>query len=678
MHYTGLYPEMTSMTRVLFSLPLLAVTLSIANVGSAQTTAQVAPSAIPTLKANSRIVVIDVGVNDSKGNPIKNLKASDFTLKESGTLQTIAHFEEFTAVPPADAGKFPEMPKLPANTFTNYSPVPAGGALNVLLLDTLNTPMNDQSYVRGEMLKYLKTPHPGTRMAIFGLNMNLVLLQGFTSDPEVLWAAIASAKNGPKASVLMNNAVSGDQPGQDNIMDTITDSLAENPDAAMAVAAMQQFDAELKSYQLQMRIQYTLDAMNDLARYLSGLPGRKNLIWFSGSFPINIMPDSDLINPSSIAADFSEEFHKTSAMLARAQVAVYPIDARGLMTNPILDASNSGANIAKANPKAMMKDQQTFTTNQANEHGTMEQMAEDTGGKAFVNTNDLTTAVQKAVETGANYYSLVYAPTNKDWKGDYRKIQVQLAKAGYTLTYRHGYYADDPDAIHKDEPKEAPMMLGGGRRGGMGGEGGPGTGGPGGAGSAAADPGRVAMRAAMQFGGPDPTQILFKTAINPATGLPEDKVAKNNAADPKLAGPFERYVIYVAALPSDFTFTPAPGGKHRMAVELVTNVYNSNGELMNMNRTRARGDIDDAQYAAMQRAGLQFKQEISVPVKGQSFLRIGLHDLATDRVGAVEIPVASVAKLKPLETAAPAAAPAPATPVPAKSPAPPPTLGPPR
>jgi VWFA-related protein len=674
MHYTGLYSEMTSMTRVLFSLPLLAVTLSIANVCSAQTTAQVAPAAIPTLKANSRIVVIDVGVNDSKGNPIKNLKASDFTLKESGTPQTIAHFEEFTAVPPADAGKFPEMPKLPANTFTNYTPVPENGALNVLLLDALNTPMNDQSYVRGEMLKYLKTPHPGTRMAIFGLNTNLVLLQGFTSNPEVLRAAVASAKNGPKASPLMNNAMSGDQPGQDNIMDTITDSLAENPDAAMAVAAMQQFDAELKSYQLQMRIQYTLDAMNDLARYLSGLPGRKNLIWFSGSFPINIMPDSDLMNPSSIAADFSEEFHKTSAMLARAQVAVYPIDARGLMTNPILDASNSGANIAKANPKAMMKDQQTFTTNQANEHGTMEQMAEDTGGKAFVNTNDLTTAVQKAVETGANYYSLVYAPTNKDWKGDYRKIQVQLAKSGYVLSYRHGYYADDPEeAVRKDAPKEAPMMLGGGPGGGRRGTSGadspmsPPAANP-------MDPGRAAMRAAMQFGGPDPTQILFKTAINPATGLPEDKAAKNNAADLKLAGPFERYVIYVAALPSDFTFAPAPNGKHRMAVELVTYVYNSNGDRLNMNRTRATGDIDDAQYAAMQRSGLQFKQEISVPIKGQSFLRIGLHDLASDRVGAVEIPVASVAKLKPVETGAPAAAPAPATAAPTKAP---PTLGPP-
>ena len=666
------------MTRFLVSLPLLGVTLSIANVAPAQTTpqmiAQPAPAAVPTLKANSRIVVIDVGVNDAKGNPVKNLKASDFTLKESGAPQTIAQFEEYAGLPPADAAKLPEMPKMPANTFTNYTPVPASGALNVLLLDALNTPMKDQAYVRGEMLKYLKTPHPGTRMAIFGLNMKLVLLQGFTSDPEVLRAAVASAKNGPKASALMNNAVSGDQPGQDNPMDAVTDSLAGDPDAAMAVAAMQQFDAELKSYQLQMRIQYTLDAMNDLARYLSGLPGRKNLIWFSGSFPINIMPDGDLMNPSSIAADFADEFHKTSAMLARAQVAVYPIDARGLMVDPTLDASNSGANIVKGNPKAMLKDQQTFITNTANEQSTMQQMADDTGGKAFVNTNDLTTAVQKAVAAGANYYSLVYTPTNKDWKGDYRKVQVQLAKSGYTLTYRRGYYADDPDAIRKDEPKEAPMMLGGGRGmgggGGMGAEGRAGMGGPAAGGAGAADPNRAAMRAAMQFGGPDPTQILFKTAINPATGLPEDKVAKNNAADPKLAGPFERYIIYVAALPSDFTFTPAPGGKHRMAVELVTHVYNSNGELLNMNRARATGDIDDAQYAAMQRSGMQFRQEISVPLKGQSFLRIGLHDLTSDRVGAVEIPVAAVSKLKPLGTPAPAATPA--------TPAPPPTLGPPR
>ncbi len=655
------------MTRRLASLPLLAVSLSLLNVAWAQSGPQTAPATqAPTIKANTRIVIIDVGVTDSQGNAIKDLKASDFTLKESGAAQTIAHFEAHTALSAADAAKLPPMPKLEPNTFTNYSPTPAGGALNVLLLDSLNTPMKDQSYVRAEMLKYLKSQRPGTRMAIFGLTTKLVLLQGFTSDPELLRTVIASGKNGPKASALMDNAMSGDQPGGDSAMNTLIDSLGNDPSMATVAANLQQFDAQMQSYQLQMRIQYTLDAMNNLARYLSGLPGRKNLIWFSGSFPINIMPDGDLPNPFAAAADFADEFHATSTLLAKSQVAVYPIDARGLMTSPMLDAANSGANIAKANPKAMMKDQQTFFNNTAAEHATMQQMAEDTGGKAFVNTNDLAASVQKAVDAGANFYTLTYTPTNKDWKGDYRKVQVQLAKSGYTLTYRRGYFADDDTPKGKAGQTGAPLMPGG-RSGGVG------------MGGAAdqyvpplpnpMDPKRAAMRAAMQFGGPDPTEILFKAAINPATGEPEKEVAKGNRADPKLNGPFERYVVFVAALPQDFTLAPTEAGKHRLAVEVVANVYNANGELLNSTTTRATGDIDDAQYTSMMRNGIQFRQEISAPIKEQSFLRVGIHDLTSDRVGAIEVPVATLSKLKPL----PPPPAAPATPT-----AKPPTLGPPQ
>jgi VWFA-related protein len=657
------------MARIDASL-LLAATLFLSSVLLAQGAPQ--PAAPPTLKATSRIVVIDVGVTDGQGNPIKDLKASDFTLKENGAAQTIAHFEAHASLPAGEAAKLPPMPKLDANTFTNYSPTPTEGALNVLLLDALNTPIKDQSYVRQEMLKYLKTPHPGTRMAIFGLTSQLVLLQGFTSDPDTLRKALASAKNGPKASIAMDNALTGDAPGSNSSsMDMIMDALGNDPDMATLMANLQQFDAEMKSYQLQMRIQYTLDAMNNLARYLSGLPGRKNLIWFSGSFPVNIMPDGDLADPFSVMADFSEEYHKTATALQKSQVAVYPIDARGLMTAPMFDAQNSGANLSARNPKAMMKDQQAFFTNTASENHTMQQMADDTGGKAFINTNDLATAVQRAVDAGSNYYTLVYTPTNKDWKGDFRKVQVQLAKSGYSLTYRHGYFADDDTPKKKKDDGEsgAPMMVGGGRGAGVGrGTGIDGTMAP--PGSNPMDPKRAAMRAAMQFGGPDPTEILFKTAINPVTGLPEKEVAKGNIPNPKLSGPYERYVIYIAALASDFTFAPIEGGKRRLAVEFVTNIYNTNGEVMNIARVRAARDVDDAQYNAILRGGLQFRQEISAPVKGETFLRIGLHDLASDRVGAVEIPVSTLAKLPPL----PAAAGAAVTPEPARKP---PTMTPP-
>ena len=124
------------------------------NISSGQTT---------TLKTRAQLVVVDVVVTDSSKKPIHGLKASDFTLKEAGASQTIRNFEEHSALTLADATKFPPMPKLPQGVFTNYTPAPANGAVNLLLLDELNTPAADQSYVRQQLLVYLKTAPPGTR-----------------------------------------------------------------------------------------------------------------------------------------------------------------------------------------------------------------------------------------------------------------------------------------------------------------------------------------------------------------------------------------------------------------------------------------------------------------------------------------------------------------------------------
>ncbi len=360
-----------------------------------------APAAIPTLKANTRIVVVDVVVTDRKQNAVRNLKASDFALIEKGEPQTIAHFEEHAAMSAAAAAKMPPIPKLQPGTFTNYSPTPSDGALNILLFDSLNTPMKDQAFVRQQMLKYLATPRPGARMAVFGLSQRLHLLQGFTSDPEVLRAVVSGKKNLAKASPLMDNAVSGDKVGADSPMDDMIEQLGNDPSTAAVAANLQQFEAEQQSFQTMLRTRYTLDALNMLGRYLSGLPGRKNLIWFSGSFPVNILPDGDLQNPFGVEASMEDEFHETINLLSRGQVAVYPIDARGLMASPMFDASNSGSKYANPrNPGAFGKDQTKFFQQTAEEHGTMLEMAQDTGGKAFLNTNGLKEAVEKVSGRG--------------------------------------------------------------------------------------------------------------------------------------------------------------------------------------------------------------------------------------------------------------------------------------
>ena len=571
-----------------------------------------------TLRTGAQLVILDVVVTDSHQNPVHNLASSDFTLLEKNIPQQIRHFEEHTAVSAAEAAKAAPMPTLPPGIFTNFAPVAPGSAVNILLLDALNTPMRDQAYVRDQLKQYLNHARPGVRIAIFGLTTRLNLLQGFTSDPELLKAFVN--KKLPKASPLLDDQIGGGgQP--DEPSDTL--SNFGDPNMASIIANMQQFEAEQQSFKTQVRTRYTLDAMNQLARYLSGIPGRKNLIWFSGSFPLNIMPNGDLSDPFAVMGSSEDEFRETTNLLTLSQVAVYPVDARGLVTSPVFDASNSGAKYARS-PGAFAAANAKFLQQNAEEHMTMAQMAEATGGRAFYNTNGLSQAVEKAIDSGSNYYTLAYSPTNTKWDGRFRKIEIRLRQSGYTLAYRRGYYAVAPGEKEADPATvaaNAPFTYN-------------------------------AMRAAMMRGGPDPTEIIFKARVLPVSSTTEDQPASGNALNPaiKAKGPYLRYAIDIAADPRTL-LSPSAAGGYQGAIQFLTYVYDQDGNIINLVDNRTSANLTPAAYVQSLHSGLHWRQEVSVPAKGSYFLRIGIHDLTGNRVGAIEVPVAAVKSLPPLTPA---------------------------
>lgn len=578
---------------------------------------------VTTIRTTTDLVVVDVTATDAKQNPVHQLGPMDFTILEDGHPQTIKVFEEHA---PHASAPMPLMPKLDPGTFTNYTPTPASDALNILLIDKLNTPTNAQMVVRDQVLKYLKQAPAGSRMAIFTLATELKLLQGFTTRPGVLRVLVESKKANPTSSPLMNNPATGDAPGADDqLMESVEGALGNSPGAADILARLQQFEAEQKSFQLQLRARYTLDALNQLARYLSSLPGRKNLIWFSGSFPVTIMPDPELKdryqNPFAVEASAQEEFRETVDLLARSQVAVYPIDARGLMVEPMLDAANSGQSFAR-NPTAFANSETEFVRQTFSEQSTMDQMAEATGGKAFKNNNDLSAAIEQAVDSGASFYTLAYAPTNHDWNGHFRKIEVKLDRRGVKLAYRRGYFADDFSAkAHRNPAQDA------------------GTG----------TTQYSAIRAAMQRGAPDPTQILFTVNVRPRTGAFEPEAAPGNEPAPKSRGPYIRYIVEFRVNPRLLDCTATPDNEHHCMLEFVTYVYGEDGDLLNSQSNGIKVNLSPAQFASALNTIFRYRQQISVPAKGEYFLRVGVRDATNDHVGALELPVAEVAKLRPAD-----------------------------
>ena len=118
---------------------------------SPTTPPQQAPTeGVATLHTGTKLVVVDVVVRDKSGHPIHGLTRDDFLLAEAGKPQTLASFEEYAA--PATPPTPPQMPALPPGLFTNFTPVPAKGPLNVLLIDGINTPLADQSYLRQQLI----------------------------------------------------------------------------------------------------------------------------------------------------------------------------------------------------------------------------------------------------------------------------------------------------------------------------------------------------------------------------------------------------------------------------------------------------------------------------------------------------------------------------------------------
>jgi VWFA-related protein len=566
-------------------------------------------------------------------------------LTEDKQPQTIRHFEEHTASPESRVQIAP-APKLPPGLFTNKSAAPENGPVNVLLLDYLNTPVTSQPYARKQLLEYLNKAPAGTRIAIFALTNHLVMLQGFTSDMEVLKAALTSKKGAPQASdILSDTGTVGNT--------VLTDALANDPTAVAGMVTQEmvddvtRFQALDASFQQDMIARITLNSFDTLARYLIGIPGRKNVIWFSGGFPLDVLPNPSEADPNDSVVRNDDEVRKTDNLLTRAQVAMYPVDARGVMTDSTQDITGSMAAINEGSGAAAAAATTDAATAVAQQHETMDAMAEDTGGHAFYNSNGLTQSIAKAIDIGSNYYTLTYSPTNMQWDERFRSVKVKVDQPNLKLSYREGYYAVDPN----DRSRVATQ----------------------GAATSVAPPNTMAT--AMIHGGPDPAEILFKVRIRPADAPTEETPIKTNQTNPdpkvKISGPFKEYSVDLVPDPKALSCRQEPSGNRHCSLEVWTFVYNTNGEKLITASNRLYRYLTPADYAQLLQGGMAFHQEISVPVKGQYYVRTAIHDMISDRVGAVEVPIASVARLEPLQLrAAPVNAPAPAVSLPDSSAAP--------
>jgi len=401
------------------------------------------------LKVKSRLVVVDVVARDGKGVPITDLKQEDFTVLEDGKEQKLRifsfqHPEDSVATAP------PQAPANGMNVVDNLPHFQPGRALNVMLLDALNTSRLNQLSMRQAMIKFLDTLPANEPIAVYLLSDRIHLLQDFTTDPAVLKNVVRSFRG--NTSPLLA-AVSADGSPIAPVLPGVAQSLP--PQMANQIKA---FQDQMTIDTTDQRVQITLAALNSLSRTLSGYPGRKNLIWLSETFPFDVMLANVAGRTSLNSRNYSPEIARTGNMLSDSQVAIYPLDARGLAGSGIFNVANNSDQYGSSAASSMLgrgmggqMDRESDDRMAA--RSTMNDLADRTGGRAFYNRNDLDGAVRDSITDGSTYYTLGYYPENKDWNGGFRNIQIKLKRGGVKLRYRIGYFAVDTAAFAKLNPK---------------------------------------------------------------------------------------------------------------------------------------------------------------------------------------------------------------------------------
>ncbi|MGO9641913.1 MAG: VWA domain-containing protein [Candidatus Acidiferrales bacterium] len=378
----------------------------------------------PTIRVTTHLVQVNVVVKDKKGNPVTDLTKDDFTVLDGNKPQPISVFS--MQATHLTAGMTQPLPK---NYFTNRFEQHAGipTSATVVLFDALNTHVQDLAYARQQMLKFIGQLQPQDRVAIFGLAYNLYVLQDFTSDPQALINAVRRSTT-PETAHAEATDVQASDTGNDDV-DQFLDS-------------MNQMTSDFYNRDRAIR---TADALMAIANYIGRVPGRKNLIWVSSAFPISI--NMDTMMPLTVTAGasyqpdremFNDQIEAAAQALNDANIAVYPVDARGLMVPSTMNSKIQSSPVNRATRRGQMPP--TGAPPQGN-FDTMDEIAERTGGRAYYNTNDISGAIRKAIDDSQVTYVLGYYPDHGQWNGKFREIKIIVNRPGMEVRYRRGYFA---------------------------------------------------------------------------------------------------------------------------------------------------------------------------------------------------------------------------------------------
>jgi VWFA-related protein len=494
-----------------------------------------APSPGYTLRSETRSVLTDVTVTDRDGNPVRGLKASAFHIFDDDRPQDLASFEEHTAGDTAASAPVrASVPGVYSNDLVRHPPP----LLNVLLLDTTNLPIQDQMYLRYQLTKFLQTLKPGESLAVYARNGPMVLqLQEFTADHALLAAAIHRAL--PRFM----------PPGREYLSDAGT--------------------------------------LHQMAVYLNQLPGRKNILWFSGGSSAFLLAGGiGALDMTVVTPDMRPFYDELEA----SRIAVYPIDARGLTV---------------ASGRAMI-----------GQHTMMSEAAESTGGQAFYSNNGLAQIATHVVETDGGFYSLTYSPHGFQYDNNWHKVRVVVDGNGYRLSYRRGYFADGSNGDPAAAKLRAHLL----------------------------EDGTTEQRRLERD-----VPIVFAARVVPGAVVSSPRIAGDalSVSTPKRGTTPLTIRYYV---PADSLTRKMIDGRQRVVIGLVLMAFDHNGEIVDRVGDQFTLGLNEEALRSTPHASVPLQEQIALK-KGNFYLYLTVWDMTSGHMGTLEMPVRMPLPAKETEAA---------------------------
>jgi len=385
--------------------------------------AQNSPQA-PPIRVSTHLVQIGVIVRDHNG-AVGDLTREDFAVFDRGKPQNI---NVFNVESTASTSQTVPLQSLAPNTFSDLPQFngPAVRSVTIVLLDDLNTLYGNghQGYEAGpwwmedlalsnakaHLIEFIKTLDPKDRVAIYGLSDTLHVLSDFTSDRDRLLAILKSYDTTSKTSreSVEPGAYHTPVPGE------------FNPLVNAQVL-------QLAAITNERRAETTMSALQSIASHVANIPGRKNLVWLTANLP------------------FSS--NTLALILGPAQIAAYPVDGRASLTRKTpesqWDLDDQLGGVLGVGMPAQSSAPIGIDT--------MQRLADETGGRAFVNTNDLTGAIRDAVEDSAVTYTLGFYIDSGSLDEKFHELKVQVHRSGLNLRYPKGYFALKEAPATQDE-----------------------------------------------------------------------------------------------------------------------------------------------------------------------------------------------------------------------------------